>query len=367
VRRDRAWSTKSTRSEENMNVTITRALPNEQWRCFVEGHPQGNVFHTPEVFEVFSRAKGHYPVSWAVVGENGNVLALLPLAQVTVLGRRLGYFTTRAIAYGGVLCAPGLNGQEALATLLRTYTRQGRGTPLFTELRNLSDLSEVQPVLQENGFVYEEHLNYLVDVDLPPDDILGNMSKSARKKIRRALRKSQLEVVEVHNRSQVAACYSILQETYARARLPLAHPSLFDAAFDILYPRGMAKFLLGRIGDTYVAASVVLLYKDTIYGWYRGFKRDYSSYLPNDLMVWHTLKWGAENGYRTFDFGGAGNPDKEYGPRRFKAKFGGALTNYGRNTCIHAPIRLKISRTGYRLLRRLLQETRRFLHRDGIG
>ena len=38
--------------------------------------------------------------------------------------------------------------------------------------------------------------------------------------------------------------------------------------------------------------------------------------------MWHTLDWGAEDGYSLNNFGGAGKPDEEYGVRDFKAKFG---------------------------------------------
>ena len=53
-----------------------------------------------------------------------------------------------------------------------------------------------------------------------------------------------------------------------------------------------------------------------------------------------------------YDFGGAGKPDEEYGVRDFKAKFGGELVCYGRNTCVHAPVLLQFSRFGYDILRR---------------
>jgi hypothetical protein len=55
-----------------------------------------------------------------------------------------------------------------------------------------------------------------------------------------------------------------------------------------------------------------------------------------------------------FDFGGGGRADEEYGVRDFKAKFGGELVNYGRNVCVHGPVRLALSRAGYRLTRRFL-------------
>ena len=60
----------------------------------------------------------------------------------------------------------------------------------------------------------------------------------------------------------------------------------------------MVKFLLAQVDGVYVAASVELLYKDVIYGWYGGMDREYGRYIPNELLVWHILSWGAENGYR---------------------------------------------------------------------
>jgi lipid II:glycine glycyltransferase (peptidoglycan interpeptide bridge formation enzyme) len=96
------------------------------------------------------------------------------------------------------------------------------------------------------------------------------------------------------------------------------------------------------------------VYKDVIYGWYGGMDRAYSKYTPNELLMWHILSWGMENGYRVYDFGGAGKPDEEYGVRDFKAKFGGELVCFGRNTCIHAPFRLRLSQFGYNVYRRLL-------------
>jgi serine/alanine adding enzyme len=279
---------------------------------------------------------------------------LLPV-QIQLLNKWLHPFTTRAVAYSSVLCAPGAEGQGALAALLRSYRREVKNKALFTELRNSSDLSGVQPILQANDFVYEDHLNFLINIGLPVDQVWSNIHKSARKKIKGALNKNQFEVKEVEDPSHIATCYAMFQHTYTTAHIPLADFSLFEAAFDVLRPKGMAKFLLGQVEDTFAAASAALLYKGTIYGWYRGFDRAYSAFLPNDLMVWHILKWGAENGYRTFDFGGAGKPDEDYGPRKFKAKFGGKLVEFGRNTCVHSRLRLQISQLAYRLYRQLLE------------
>jgi serine/alanine adding enzyme len=228
-----------------------------------------------------------------------------------------------------------------------------RNKALFTELRNLADLSRLQPVLERNGFVYEDHLDYLVDLRRSPEAVLQSIGQRTRKKIRHALRQGEVIVEEVERPEQLAVWYDLLQRTYAAVGVPLADRSLFDAAFGVLHPRGMAKFLLARIGDVYAAGSMELVYKDTIYGYYGGMDRAYSDHIPNELLLWHIFRWGAENGCRVYDFGGAGKPDEEYGVRDFKAKFGGQLVCYGRNTLVHAPILLTMSKCAYELYQRV--------------
>jgi len=335
-------------------MDIVRQLDERLWREFVEDRPQARIFHTPEMFLVFAQARGHRPTLWAAVDHRGCPLALLLPVEVTLMGGPLRRLTTRAVVYGSVLCAPGAEGKEALATLLRAYNREAKNGAIFTELRNLSDLGPVQPVLNECGFVYEDHLDYLIDLDRPAEEIMQGIGARTRKNIRRGLRHGDVVIEEITERKQVAVCYDLLRQTYATAQVPLADSLLFQAAFDVLYPRGMVRFVLARVGDAYVGTSVELLYKDVVYGWYGGVDREYSRYNPNDLLTWHILQWSAEHGYRTYDFGGAGNPSEEYGVRDFKAKFGGELVSFGRNTCVHAPRLLWLSTQGYRLLRRWL-------------
>jgi len=336
-----------------MAVRIVHSLSQDQWRDFVDGQPLGNIFHTPEMFQVFAQAQGHRPTLWAAVDDDEHPIALLLIVRVTLIGGPLCWLTSRAIAYGSVLCSPGLEGEQALALLLQAYNRSTRGQILFTELRNLSDLAQFQPILAGRGFAYEEHLNYLIDLDRLPEAVLQSIGRRTRKRIRRVLREGTVRVQEIGQLEQVALCYDLLEKSYAAARVPLADRSLFESAFEVLWPKGMIKFLLAWVSDDCVAGSVELVYKDRIYGWYSGVDRAYSSYAPNELLMWHILQWGAENGYRLYDFGGAGKPSEEYGVRDFKAKFGGELVCYGRYTCVHSPNRFKLSKLGYRLYQKI--------------
>jgi serine/alanine adding enzyme len=337
------------------SVKVVQSLDEVAWRHFVEEHPKGNIFHTPEMFQVFAHTINHTPHLWAVTDESAGVLALLLPVQITLIpyGRLLGHLTSRRVVYGSVLCASNDQGQQALALLLKTYRQSVGNNGLFTELRNLSDHSRIQPILVEHGFGYQKHLNFLIDLDCTSDALMQGINRRTRKNIRRGLRKGKVTIEEVDQLEQVSVCYDILCKTYARAKVPLAHRSLFEAAFRILFPKNMVKFLLARVGDAYAAASVELVYKDTIFGWYGGTDRDFGRHVPNELLMWHILNWGAENRYRLYDFGGAGTPDEEYGVRDFKAKFGGKLVCYGRNTLVHSPTQLRLSKLGFKVYRAL--------------
>ena len=332
-------------------MKIVRQLEPARWKTFVDENPDGNIFHTPEMFEVYARAKGHRPELWAAVDDQGHPLALLPVVKLTLLSGPLRFLTTRAVGYGSVLAAPNEQGRAALNLLLDQYKKEARGNALFTELRNQSDLHQVQAALGERGFVYEDHLNFISDLALPEDTLWRKISKRKRDSIR-AAQNHGTTIEELTDPAKFDIAYGFLQDVYARVHVPLADASLFRAAFDVLAPRGMFKILLARVGEKYAGSLFLLTYHGRILYWYIGADRAMTAGAPSEVLVWHAMQWGKANGYSTFDFGGGGKPTEPYGPREFKSRFGGTQVNFGRHVCVHSPLRLKLSQVGYQLYRR---------------
>lgn len=338
-------------------MKIVHQLDPVRWRAFVDAHPHGNIFHTPEMFEVFTRAKGHQPELWAAIEDNPaepgapKILALAPLVKLTLFNQLFRPLTTRAIAYGGVLCAPNAEGYTALNTLLTAYQATAGWGALFTEFRNLADMSDLRPSLAKHGFVYEDHLNFLVDLMQPQDVIWRNISKSTQQRIRTSRNKGT-SIEEVMEPERLKIAYRFLQDVYARVQVPLADLSLFRAALDVLTPRGMMQVLLARAGERYAATAFLLSYHGRVLYWYVGADRSLSAYGPSELLVWHAFQWGKEHGFQMFDFGGGGKPDEKYGPREFKSKFGGLQVNFGRDLYVHSPLRLRVSEAVYQFYRR---------------
>ena len=257
------------------------------------------------------------------------------------------------MAFGGVVCASDATGRTALDLVLRAYEQTRSVSVLFTELRNTAPVGCLHPTLDAHSYQHEDHLNFLIDLTQSETALWGNIRSNARRNVRKA-ETIGVTVDEVTDPADLAPIYLVLKAVYKRLQVPLPDISLFHSAFDVLYPRDMMRVLVARIDDTLIGALTLLIHQGVMTYWYTGTLREFSAHRPADLLVWHALKLGAASGCRVFDFGGGGRPDEEYGVRDFKAKFGGKLVDYGRNMCIHAPRRFKLSRTGYQIMRRFL-------------
>lgn len=341
-------------NHQKMNPRIVNHLDETTWRTFVDQHPQGNIFHTPEMFEVFRQAKGYHPELWAALDEQGRPIVLFLPVRISLKSGVMQPLTTRTIVFGGVLAADSDETAGALSELIRVYQKTSGRDSLFTEVRNVNDCSMLQPALQAVKFEYEDHLNYLIDLDHSPEAVFSRIGKRTQRNIRHGLNQGHVKVGQVNTMEELETCYLLLKKTYRAAQVPLADISLFSSAFDQMASKGMFLATLARVGDKPAAASIELIYKDTLYGWYGGMDREFGSFAPNELLMWHILRWGSEQGYKRYDFGGAGKPNEEYGVRDFKAKFGGELVCYGRNTWVPNPVILGVSKIGYKLLRRNL-------------
>ena len=334
-------------------LRVRDRLDEGAWRSFVDTQPDGNIFHTPEMARVFERTKHHRSTVLAATDSSGFPHALIAPVEVALIGGPVRSWTSRAVAYGGLLCSDDVPGRAGARQLLAEHRRATGRRSLFTELRHLSDASFLRGILEADGFSHEDHLNFHIDLERPEDGLWRGLSKTAQQRVRSGQRKGVV-MEEVSGEPDLDQTYSLLCDVYKRVGVPLAHRSLFSAAQSILHPLGMFKVFAARLDERIVATRYVLLYKGRILDWYAGADRAFASSSPSEVLVWQILRWGQEHGYRIFDFGGAGRPDEPYGPRAFKAKFGGTLVNFGRDVLVHAPIRLRLSRSGYVVGRRLV-------------
>jgi len=337
-------------SEDSLKVV---SKPKKRdWAEFVRNHPHGNVYQTPEMEEVYRRTKNYEPITLAVVDETDEILAIM-LATVIKVGKGIvRAFSARSVIQGGPLFVENERGFLALSALFEEYDRIGRKKALFSEIRNMYDTTQFKHLFEKLGYAFEDHLNFLVDINKPKEEVWRQISRSMRKNINRAQRKG-IVIEEVEDKSLIPVFYEFLRDVYHNAKVPLVDVSFFYSVYDILVPRGMAKFHLAKYDGEYVGGRLSLMYNKTIYADFVGVPKKYKKLHVNPLLNWHVLAWGSENGYHVFDFGGAGKPGKYYGVREFKRQFGGRLVNFGRYSKVHSVIKMKIAEKGFEIYRRI--------------
>ena len=341
----RAWDL------QNSMIEITESPDKTRWSEFVYNHPHGNIFQTPEMAEVYKRTKNYEPITLAAINtRNDEILAILQAVAIKELSGFLGSFSARAIIQGGPLFIENENGIKALKVLMKHYDEIARKKALYTQIRTMWDTSNISSFLNSRGYEYEERLNFLIDLNRPEETIFSDFKRDKKRAIKKA-EKMGLYLKIADSGEEINSFCEILSETYKAACLPLADKTLFYSLFNIC-KEDKAKIFLAKINGELIAGRLILCYKTTIIDWYAGAKRDCLLYRPNEFLVWHGLKWGSENGFHTFNFGGAGNPNEEYGVREFKKQFGGKLVGFGRYTKIYSPIKMKIAEKGFSIYRK---------------
>lgn len=330
---------------------IITELDRGKWYDFVRNHPHGNIFQTPHMYEVFGSAKHWKPVVLAVVDDEEDISGLV-LGVIQKEGEGFfGKFTARSVIWGGPLIRD--EGDiETMAQLLKALDGVLKERALYIQFRNLYDVSHKKACFLNNGYEYEDHLNFLMDLDRSEEELWGQLRTSKRNKVRNA-QKKKINVRFASSLSDVDESYGILREIYKRIKLPLPGKNLFKAMYDKLSPEGMVKIFLAAHEGRTIGALYLLAFRERVYVFYAGSLLKYYDKHPNDLLYWEAMKWGAREGYKVFDFGGAGSPGKEYGVREFKKELGGKLVNYGRFKKTYLGPALKIVKTGLKIWQKI--------------
>ena len=214
-------------------IEITDSPDMPQWNEFVYNHPHGNIFQTIEMAEVYERTKNYKPITLAAIDNSTDeMLAILSAVVLKEMGGIMGSFSTRSIIQGGPLFGESEKGTKALDVLMEYYDEMIRKKALYTQIRTMWDTSRILNFLNGNGYGYEEHLNFLIDLGRSEEEIWGDIHKSRRKGINRATKKGVI-VEELQDKKFIPLFYSIINETYKNARIPLADISLIETAFDL--------------------------------------------------------------------------------------------------------------------------------------
>jgi len=322
-----------------MDVDVRR------WKSFLEGVSGDNIFQTPEMRDVFAGTKNYEPVVVAI--EKDSEIRDLVLGCIIKEGEGLkGIFSSRAIVTGGPLSK-----EEDFKDILSVFDDAVRQKSLYSQIRNIRDMSAHRQSFEVIGYSWEEHLNFVHDLTRPPEMIFAEFSQGRQKGIKKAEERG-IRFIE-GGKSDVMGLHRLVAATYREVGVPLADASLFESAWRFLSPGEMVHIFNAVLNEELVASRIILSYRGILHDWYAGSTSSGREHNANEFLVWSIMRWGSENGFRSFDFGGAGKPGERYGPGEFKRRFGGILTNFGRFQKTYHPMKHFVGRTGYEVVKKI--------------
>lgn len=337
-----------------MNISIQFDIDYTKWSLFVSQHPYGNIFQTPEIYQVYRNTPKYEPIILSIVNEKDEILGILLSVIQKEHSGLLGCFSARSIAIGGPLVID--NNLEILDILLNEYKKLIKGRAIYSQFRNLWDWgNEEKNVFLKYGFTFDSHLDIIISLENSSDELWKNLSRDRKKSIKKGNSNLKTELIDYNE--YFNKIYILLKNVYRRIGLPLPEKMLFYNAMFYLGNINAIKTFGAFKDNKLVGVRIELCYNNLIYDWYAGADDSFLEYRPNDVLLWNIFLWGKDNGFKYFDFGGAGKPNKPYGVRDYKLKFGGKLVNFGRFELVHKPIIYKFgifALKNYKIIKKIL-------------
>jgi len=239
-------------------LTELRRIDRKKWSEFVYDHPYGNIFQTPEMFEVYQNTKNYEPVFLAVVNEKDEILGtLLAVIQKEYSGL-LGNFTARSIIWGGPLIKD--NETEIYEILLKEYNQSIKGKAIYSQFRNFWKQGDNIRIFDKYGLKYEEHLNITIDLILDKNLLWKNLAKSRREGVRKAQR-NNLIFGFTNSKEIIPTFYNLLSKTYKHAKLPYPKIDFFYSLHKKFSSNSLKFFTLCKDNEVIIILAALIFNK----------------------------------------------------------------------------------------------------------
>jgi hypothetical protein len=123
--------------------------------------------------------------------------------------------------------------------------------------------------------------------------------------------------------ADLRAWYGLYLATMRRHLVPPRPYRFFQAAWEVLRPRGLLRLLLAEPAGAAarpIAGSIFLLFGQTLWYAFNGSRREEFGFRPNDVIQWQALHDACAAGFRYYDLGEVA--DDHAGLAQFKSKWG---------------------------------------------
>jgi hypothetical protein len=167
------------------------------------------------------------------------------------------------------------------------------------------------------GYTVEPRFTYHIDLREGTENIWKNFNRSLRYYIEKA--KKEGIVVSAGNKEDAYYIYDLLKE---RNRIK-SSKDFIGSVYDTFFPDRM-KIFIAKAGSERLSGIITVIHKDMVSFWIGSPKYSYKGISPNELVLWESIRWASEQGYKTYEIVGA----DDYSLFQFKRKFNGKIISY---------------------------------------
>lgn len=300
-------------------VTSIESVNRNQWNQVVDQSDLGRVYHRYGWLRAIEFGTEYEP-RHLLVSKKGNPVALFPNFVIESDGIPVRHLASSKISPGGPIAMT--DEETAIGLLLKAVPELCDGRIVSNQIQTIGpEYSRYHELFQENG--YRQRLDYcdfVLDIARDWDDILADMDGSRRRAIRRG-HDNDFEVVEKElNERTMSDFYDGFSTVVERVDGREISRQFF---LELAEFSDRVKVFAVRI-DGQERGSILFSLDDeqsTIHYESSGVTEEHFEYNSSELIHEHAIRWGSDNGYSTYNFGGT-NLDFRDGVFRFKEKFG---------------------------------------------
>ncbi len=259
------------------------------WDRYVLTHPSATIFHLIAWKEVVEDAFSHK--SFYLLSEDertGRITGIFPVFEIKsfLFGH---YMVSNPFAeLGGILAD-----DESIQALLlkRAVEISEKRNCDYLELRNRKEL----PGLLTKSLYY----NFQREISQDHDKNLKAIPRKSRAMVRKGIKSGLVSEMGHHLLSEF---YEMLSLNFHRLGTPVFARSYLE---ELLKKEELkTNILIIRTREKEVCAGVMtFFFKDQVVPYYAGSDFTMRHLGPNDFMYWELMRYGADKGYRIFDYG----------------------------------------------------------------
>jgi len=313
-----------------MILKIIDNAEKDLWDNAVQTSPQGTIFHTwkwLKIVERYSQKKtliGRYSSTLypLLVTEDSKIIGLMPVFCYSLPFLKM--LTSPPVAVENYYLGPVLCNFEDLKPEKQQIMQMDfhRETENFIKntlhprrilIHTCPRFIDIRP-FKWSGYEVEPRYTYEIDLSLGKDALWENFGKNLKYYLRRTEKEGV--TVEQGSREDCSFIHDLLKQ---RERIHPPEDYLLDI-FDAFSPENLHVFIARQNGKN-LTGIIILTYQDSVIFWLGAPKLSVKGIIPNELVIWKSIVWAIENGYKRYEIMVA--DDLTLFP--FKRKFNGTL------------------------------------------